>query len=84
MIFQELCVRKKKSVKRMQKLAHGDECKCCRSWLRQGISENRSYRTKTKLWQRQVMVGKSAGVQQRAIAGRDENKSFLYLYIVQV
>lgn len=68
----------------MQKLAHGDECKCCHSWLRQGISENRSYRTKTKLWQRQVMVGKSVGVQQRAIADREENKSFLYLYVVQV
>lgn len=84
MTFQELCVRKKKSVKRMQQLAHGDECKCRHSWLRQGNSENRSYRTKTKRRQRQVMVGKSAGAQQRALAGREENKSFLYLYVVRV
>lgn len=70
----------------MEELAHEDECKSLHSWFIQSILENRSCETKTKFCQHQVTVGKSTGVErkQRAIDDREENKVFLYLYIVQV
>lgn len=69
----------------MQKLAHEDEHKSLHSWFTQSILANRSYGTKTTFWLH-YLIGKNTGVEhkQRAIADREENKVFLYLYIVQV